>query len=155
MGSTTTRSYYGERAPAGKYATLIYVVVVVSANDDASAYRTDLRTLARPPRPADLPADLRRAQPTYVRADGDCGADNNMLADGFDGTTSMPSGCTPAGGDGECLLSGNGTLICRNAARWRTHPHCTKLRGGAEDQRFARQDPGLFGPLHQSLHPEL
>ena len=36
------------------------------------------------------------------------------LADDFDGTTLGPQ-WTPAGGDGECALSGAGTLVCRNA----------------------------------------
>ena len=34
--------------------------------------------------------------------------------DNFDGTTLGPQ-WTPAGGDGECALSGTGTLVCRNA----------------------------------------
>ena len=36
------------------------------------------------------------------------------LADSFNGTTLDAQWMYPAGGDGECLLSGNGTLICRN-----------------------------------------
>jgi hypothetical protein len=37
------------------------------------------------------------------------------LSDSFDGTVLGPQWTYPAGGDGECVLSGNGTLICRSA----------------------------------------
>ena len=37
------------------------------------------------------------------------------LSDEFDGTVLDPQWTYPAGGDGECVLSGSGTLICRDA----------------------------------------